>query len=260
MNVNKLIDFYNQGNSLKKTSIVFKISLPKLKKILKENKIYLRTQKEQLIIENIKRTKNINHYYFDNLNEINCYYLGFLYADGTVRKDRNEIKISLSSIDLNFLKEFKKNLNIENEIHIRQTAKGFEVCELTLSSLKIKQDIAKYGIVPNKTYIESSLSVIPTEFRLAFIKGYFDGDGSFSFNKNTRQCKITFTSYTKKMLEDIKNYFGNGNIYQDKRNKIYSLEISTLPSLNIMKNFYEINTPYLCRKKEKYLEALKLRK
>ena len=117
----------------------------------------------------------------------------------------------------------------------------------------------KYKIVPNKTYIGLSLEVIPDEFKLAFIKGFFDGDGSFSFNKNTKQCKLAFTSHTKKILEEIKKYFNNGYIYQDKRTKVFSLEFSTQPSLNIMKSFYDLDTAYLNRKKEKYLEYLNLR-
>lgn len=259
MNINDLIDFYMQGNSLNKTANIFNITPYKLKKIFQENNIVIRSQKEQLVIENIKRTKQINHNYFEELNNINCYYLGFLYADGTVRKNRNEIKICLSSIDYDFLQKFKEDLQIEKNVVIRNTSNGFEVCELSFSSLKIKMDISNYGIVPNKTYIENSLNKIPEEYKLAFIKGYFDGDGSFSFNKNTKQCKLVFTSHTKTILEDIKEYFGNGNIYKDSRNETYSLEFSTLPSLNIMKNFYELQTPCLSRKKDKYLEALKLR-
>ena len=41
---------------------------------------------------------------------------------------------------------------------------------------------------------------------------------------------------------------------------LYSLEFSTLPSLEILKNFYELNTPCLKRKYEKYQEILILRK
>ena len=259
MNINDLIDFYMQGNSLNKTSNTFNITPYKLKKIFQENNIVIRSQKEQLVIENIKRTKQINHNYFEKLNNINCYYLGFLYADGTVRKNRKEIKICLSSIDYDFLQKFKEDLQIEKNVVIRNTSNGFEVCELSFSSLKIKMDISNYGIVPNKTYIDNSLNKIPEEYKLAFIKGYFDGDGSFSFNKNTKQCKLVFTSHTKTILEDIKEYFGNGNIYKDSRNGTYSLEFSTLPSLAIMKKFYELQTPCLSRKKDKYLEALKLR-
>lgn len=256
----EIIDFYEAGNSRKKTCDKFKITDTKLKNILKDNNIKIRTHSEQLILENIKRTKGINHYYFDTLNNENTYYIGFFAADATVRKNRNEIKIGLSSIDKDFLEEIVCRMNMEKKVNLRTSSNGFECAELSFSSAKIKQDLSKYGVVPNKTYLGLSLNVIPNEYKLSFIKGFFDGDGSFSYNKNTKQCKISIVSHTKDILNDINNYFENkGNIYQDKRTQVYSLEFSTIPSLNIMKQFYELNTPCLKRKKNKYLECLELR-
>lgn len=256
----KIVDFYKDGNSRKKTCEKFNIKDKELKELLIKNNIHIRSKKEQLIIENIKRTKNINHFYFDILNNKNVYYLGFLGADGTIRKNRNEIKIALSSIDKDFLTEFKNELQSDKEIKIRQTNNGFEYAEFTFSSLNIKNTIMKYGVVPNKTYIGLSLDLIPNNFKLAFIKGFFDGDGCFTYNKNTKQCKLSFSSYKNEFLNDINIFFNNtGYIYQDKRTKVYTLEFSTIPSLNIMKSFYELETPCLIRKKKKYLECLELR-
>lgn len=263
MNINELqqaIDFYNEGNSIANTCRKFHSTPNTLKKLFKEKNIYIRNQKEQLILENIKRTKQIDHYFFNVLNEINTYYLGFFAADATIRKNRNEIKIGLSSVDKDFLIELKEHLKLDREIKTYITNNGFECCELIFSSLAIKQELAKYKIVPNKTYLGLNLNLIPEKLKLPFIKGFFDGDGSFSYNKNTKQCKVSFTSHTKEILEDINIYFENkGNIYQDKRNKLYSLEFSTIPSINIMDKFYKLDTPYLKRKKLKYLDYLKLR-
>lgn len=253
------IDFYNQGNSMTKTCKEFHTTPNTLKKLFLQQNIHIRNRTEQLIIENKRRAKKINHDYFSVLNNENSYYLGFLAADGTVRKDRNEIKIGLSAKDEYFLKDFQSKLNSEKEVHTYTNGKGFECSELIFTSFQIKQDIMKYGIVPNKTYIGISLKPIPEKFRLAFIKGFFDGDGSFSYNKNTKQAKVSFVSHTPEILEEIKLFFNSGNIYQDSRTLVYSLEFSTIPSLNIMKQFYELDTPFLKRKREKYLECLKLR-
>ena len=256
------IDFYSQGNSMAMTAKQFHSTPGTLKKLFRAKNIHIRSQHEQCILENIKRTKGINHQYFQKLTQENAYYLGFFAADATVRKNRNEIKIGLSSVDKDFLEGIRKNMNIEKTIHIYQTSKGFECAELSFSSLQIKLDLSKYGIVPNKTFKGINLNLIPDEFKLAFIKGFFDGDGSISFNKNTKQGKVTFTSYTKDILNEIQDYFNiKGNIYTDKRrSQLYSLEFSTLPSLNILKLFYNLNTPYLPRKKEKYDEWIKIRK
>lgn len=262
MNIEMLsqaIDFYNEGNSMAKTAREFHSSPNTLKKLFKEQGVKIRGQKEQLILENIKRTKQIDHYFFNTLNQINSYYLGFFAADATVRKDRNEIKIGLSSIDKDFLIELKEYLKSEKEVKIYITNNGFECCEFCFSSAQIKQDLAKYNIVPNKTYKGLMLSLIPDEFKLSFIKGFFDGDGSFVYNKETKQCKVSFVSHTRDILEDIKNYFNSGNIYQDKRTGVYSLEFSTHPSIEIMNKFYNISTPCLKRKHQKYLDYLELR-
>ena len=262
MDVIEILDFYKAGNSLSATSKHFNITVNDLKKKLTQNEIHIRSQKEQLVVENIKRTKGINHYYFDPLTQEAAYYLGFFAADCTVRKDRNEIKIGLSSVDKDFLEELRKNMSIEKKVHVYQTTNGFECAELSFSSLKIKQDLMKYGIVPNKTTVGIHLNLIPDEFKLAYIKGFFDGDGSFSYNKETKQAALKFTSYTKEILEEIVDFLGiHGNIYTDKRRtQLYSLEFSTIPSLQVLDKFYQLDTPCLPRKRDKYLACLELRK
>ena len=134
----EIIDFYLEGNSRKKTCNKFNITDTKLKNILKENNIHIRNHSEQLILENIKRTKGINHFYFDELNNKNVYYLGFFGADATVRKNRNEIKIALSSMDKDFLEQLRKDINIEKKVKIRNTTNGFQCAELSFSSANIK--------------------------------------------------------------------------------------------------------------------------
>lgn len=256
--IDKAIDFYNQGNSMNATCRKFKTTNGTLKKIFINKNVHIRNQKEQLILENKKRAKSLNHDYFSTLDDTKCYYLGFLAADGCIRKDRNEIKICLSSVDKNFLEEFKNNLNSEMEVKTYVTNNGFECCEFRFSSLQIKLDLAKYSIVPNKTEKGITMKNIPEEFKLAFIKGYFDGDGCLTVNNNTKQVKVSFTSHTVGILEEIKNYFNRSNIYK-KQNNNFSLEFSTLPSLDILQSFYNLKTPCLMRKYDKYLNALDIR-
>ncbi len=257
MNNQEIIKAYEDGASLASLSRKTGLSTYKIKKILQNNSIKIRTRFEQTVFTNMQRGKKINHNYFDVLNNEKAYYLGFLAADGCVRPNRNEIKIGLSSIDREWLEEFKLKLDSEREIEDYITNKGFAVSELKFSSLKIKTELAKYSIVPNKTYLGITMKAIPDKYKLAFIKGYFDGDGSFVFNKNTKQCSLKITSHTKEILEEISYFFRAGNIYS--HGKDFELDFSTNPTLKIMKLFYDLDTPCLKRKKEKYLKALKIR-
>lgn len=260
MSDHEIIEKYEAGKSLASLSRESGLSVYKIKKLLTENNIHIRTRFEQTVFTNMERGKKINHNYFDELSNEKAYYLGFLAADGCVRPNRNEIKIGLSSIDKTWLEEFRNKLNSEREIEDYITGKGFAVSELKFSSLKIKQKLAKYSIVPNKTYLGITMKNIPNEYKLAFLKGFFDGDGCFVFNKNTKQCSVKFTSYGYTFLEEINNFFNNkGHIHQKQNTENYSLEFSTLFALQIMNAFYSLNTPCLLRKKDKYDEALKYR-
>ena len=259
MSDHEMIEKYEAGASLASLSRTSGLSVYKIKKLLESYNVHIRTRFEQAVYTNMERGKKVNHNFFDVLDNEKAYYLGFLAADGCVRPQRNEIKIGLSSIDKNWLEEFRQKIGSEREIESYITNKGFAVSELKFSSLKIKTELAKYSIVPNKTYLGITMKNIPSDLRLAFIKGYFDGDGSFVFNKNTKQCALKIIAYGTKILEEIKAFFGKGNIYQKKGTNTYSLEFSTLDSLDIMKQFYELDTPCLQRKKDKYNEALEYR-
>ena len=135
--INDAIDFYVKGNSMSATARQFHSTPGTLKKIFLARGVHVRSQSEQCIIENMRRTKDVNHYFFDPLTQESAYYLGFFAADATVRKDRNAIKIGLSSSDIDFLNEMKKNMKIENNVKTYQTNNGFECAQLEFSSLKI---------------------------------------------------------------------------------------------------------------------------
>ena len=259
MNNQELIAFYEEGHSMAETGREFNISTSTVKSILKNNNVHIRNRGEQTAITNKKRAYKVNHNYFSDLNPENTYYLGFIAADGTVRDKKNAVKIGLASVDKPFLEEFKEKIGAERPLKDYQTSNGFFVTEFSFSSEQIKKDLAKYTICPRKTYKEISFKNIPDKFKIYFIKGFFDGDGSFIYNQNTGQCMIKITSFHRNVLDEINEYFENkGHVYPVDR-KGYSLEFSTLPSINIMNKFYSHESPCLQRKKDKFFNAMEMR-
>lgn len=251
MNNQEIINFYEQGNSMAACARKFSTYPEKIKKILLKNNIHVRNRSEQLVIENQRRGYKINHNYFDELDNTKVYWLGFLAADGTVRKNTNEIKIGLQKNDEQLLKDFKQCLQSEAPLHYYLANNKYEVVEFRFSSSNIKTKLAQYSIVPNKTYIGITMKNIPDKYKLSFIKGFFDGDGSYSCGK------VKFTSHTKEILEEIQQVISQKTYlyYSEKRN-VYSLEMSTIPSIDFLKTIYSIETPCLKRKYNKYLEAI----
>ena len=179
MDITVILDKYQAGMSLAKLSKELGISTYKLRKILVENNIHIRSKEEQnKYSPQNQRKYYINDDYFSNLTHDNCYLLGFLAADGSIQKD-GSIKIGLSSIDEDFLKMIQKSLESNYPIREYQTKDGFNISEFVFRSEKIKSQLQNYGIVNRKTYSFEFPKNLPEQYWIDFIRGYFDGDGHY---------------------------------------------------------------------------------
>ena len=257
----KIIEMYNEGNSLNELSRCFNYHPTTIKNNLIKANVKIITRAEQNAISNMKRTKKINHEYFSNINNVNkAWMLGFLAADGTIRKDRNEIKIGLSSIDREILEKIKEEMDMERNIHDSITGNGFNVSELCWSSKQQKEDLKKYGIVNNKTYLPMHLpNFEDKKLKLAFILGYFDGDGTISISKEY-YLRFRICSYRDEILKDfaqfLKKEYNIDYSLSQKERGLYELSISTKYAKIIFNELYSLNSLKLDRKYQKYLEYI----
>lgn len=140
------------------------------------------------------------NFFHDIVTEEQSYWLGFIAADGNIciqkeRKDNNGglsnmVSIELAVKDIDHLKMLNKHLkgNIpvttrnrgSHELKSGRTITGGETCMIRLYSNQMVQDLLQLNIVPNKTYDHRSLPVLSNEqLNIAFLRGYFDGNGSF---------------------------------------------------------------------------------
>lgn len=79
-----------------------------------------------------------------------AYILGLLASDGTIRKNINEIKLTLNEDDSEILERIKKELSFEGNVRHYEDSKGFKNATIAFTSAEIKKDLAKYNIIPQK--------------------------------------------------------------------------------------------------------------
>lgn len=264
MDIQEIIGLYNEGKSLNFIANKYNVHGTKIKRILIENNIKIRTRAEQNRLRNQERGKKVNHNYFDQIdtNE-KAWLLGFLAADGSISKDRNRIKIGLSSVDREILERIRRNIESERNIYDYTTNQGFQISELSWSSENHKKQLAKYGIVPKKTYKEMRLPTFDLDKQLSFILGYFDGDGCFK--NDGKYCRFEICSYRPEILEDFAKVLNNlcnttNKVYKSKnRQNLYTLTYSTKSAEKILSKLYEINSEntFLIRKYNSYINWLK---
>ena len=262
MDVQEIIKLYQEGKSLSFIANKYGTYGAKIKKILIDNDIQIRTRAEQNRITNQSRGKKVNHNYFDNIDTYQkAWLLGFLAADGSVASNRNSIKIDLSSTDREILEKIKEEIQSERNILDYESNQGFQISELTWSSENQKKKLAQYDIVPNKTYKGMHLPKFKTTaLQFAYMLGYYDGDGCFKNDNST--CRMEICSYDPNILKDFANcirttLFINKDVYKDpSRKNYYTLTYSTKDAIQILDFMYEImnknNGFYLQRKYNKY--------
>lgn len=268
---NKIIDLY-VNKKYGRTRIVKELRLPfgeeKVKNILKDNNIHIRNYQEARAIGNYAysdlRKFQINDSY--NFNSHNgAWMLGFYAADGylpVTKGAKNRVVLSLQLQDKNILEMIKIELNYNGEIYqYYNKTKHKDFCTLAFTSSAIRQQLENYGIVNNKTFIFNKIPNISDTYKLDFIRGYFDGDGSIYFAKPNR-VKMNFTSGNKYILLDIVDYlyhyydFSKQKIHVSNRSKhpSYSFCYGKQESFKLGHLFYDNDYLALPRKKQHFYE------
>lgn len=190
-------DYYN-GKNVEDLTEKYKINHVKIKEILTDNGFCVEEKKSR------RRIWNIDENYFDKIDTPNkAYVLGLLYADGYNSLATHTARIMLQERDKDILVKISAQLQYEKPLgfvkcsdHV--ASNGFiskDMYSLSISSPHICEELALHGVLPNKSLILEYPDWMPEKFNRHFIRGYFDGDGSFCRqSKRTSNYLITFTS------------------------------------------------------------------
>lgn len=197
--------------------------------------------------------------YNDNFFEVidtedKAYWLGFIMADGYTlhTKKQKRLRIALGEKDKDHLNKFL--FAIDSDIPINYDGNNPYV---DVNSTKMCDDLSKYGIVPNKSAKET-LPDLPEHLVHHFIRGLFDGDGSWVTRNHGKYTWFTFDQKAGlDMCVILKSYFESYGVTFPpsalvKCEGIYSLRCYKKEDvLKIRDIMYEDATIYLDRKYEK---------
>ena len=211
---------------------------------------------------NSGRTNLFNENIFDSIdNEEKAYWLGFLFGD--VYNNGRGIELCLMREDKYHLEKFLKfigaiNVRVEDRI-IKLNGKEFPASRITLTSQHLSDTLSNLGCVKKKSLIVRYPN-INSKFDGSFIGGYFDANGSISYNNKSLYMGIH--SGNIEMLKDIKNIIEVKNklIYKskifkkDESNYSFSYTFSGKENAKNLFNFCFNKIKYimLTRKKNKF--------
>jgi hypothetical protein len=211
-----------------------------------------------------------NEDFFETIDsEHKAYFLGFIYADGSLVNNsisyRYKLNLKLHKKDNHILEEFIKC--IDGDMNIWYNKKR-NMCEISLSGKKIVNDLMNKGVLPNKTFTVQ-YPVIDESLERHFLRGYFDGDGCIRVSTDKRDGNqrgdLRIVGGSVDMINKINqrmNYLFGTNInklYGPKNKEYKFIGWAGMSDIEkIYHGFYNESNLFLNRKKSIFDEVIRL--
>lgn len=263
--IDDIVNQYTNGVSMKRLAQQYQISEQRIRKILVTNNVKIRTTSE------LKRKYTFNEHYFDEIDtKDKAYWLGFIYADGFILKNRimkrgsDSLGITLGETEP--LEKFNESICSNRPIyHFIQNGycENSDKYRLVFKSDHMVSMLEKWGCVSRKTFDLTFPKFLSQELIPHFVRGYFDGDGSV-FYHNTKTKTNTYVNLgvticgTQSFLEDFADACGLDKhlVYKDFRKETDCWNIRLASNIRCLEMYHLMykDAKELClsRKRKKF--------
>jgi len=195
-----------------------------------------------------------------------AYVIGLLATDGNLSSDGRHM--DLTSKDREQIENFLCALALKNKVGKKVSGSGNMHFRVQFGDVIFYKFLLSIGLMPNKTKILGVLN-IPPKYFFDFLRGHFDGDGTFYSYWDPRwrssfMFYTVFISASKKHIEWVRRViFGflhiRGHISKSNHDSAYQLKYAKADSLKLLpKMYYSSEVLCLSRKRIKIEKALKL--
>ena len=260
---NELFKMFETGDYTgTKLSEIFNVTPNAVCSLLKRNGYKSKSPSE------LKRKYPIQEDFFDKIDtEEKAYILGLLYADGYNNTDRNSVSLGLKETDKEVLDKITALIQPTKPLQYinmssQRNKEGFENSKnqyrLVIANKHISERLIYLGCSKAKTHNLTSPTEeqVPSHLIRHFVRGYFDGDGSVSGDKQKQFCfvgTIDFLLPLQQILVKELNFSKTklDRRHKDRDNNIRSLRYCGVNQCITFRDWlYKDATIYLERKKK----------
>jgi hypothetical protein len=191
----------------------------------------------------------VNESYFSEIDSTEkAYWLGMMYADGSVyEKDGELSQVFLGLKDREHVVLFRDTLDAGYRVRRRDDGGN----ELTITSREMANDLSKLGCGNEKTFSATLPELDHDEFRAAFVRGLYDGDGSLNDYNTFRICGANGERLSK-VLEWIPSSGYVGKTSSGRGNPLFNINVRQKHNVEMLWSWLypeaEETTPALERK------------
>lgn len=212
----------------------------------------------------------INENFFENWSPESAWALGVLFTDGHYGKANASgiRRIYIAQKDTELLEKIKNLMGSKHKIiKNKQPDRVNTIHYFTFTNKKIFDPLIKLGLVPKKSLIVKFPDV-PEEYIRHFLRGCWDGDGSFYYeNNNPKRIRGDYISgsldFINIFVQELKQLSGISNISilrKHHKPNCYYIKLSPNQTVKLFPVLYEgvPETMYLSRKYAKIKQSYEL--
>ena len=263
--IKDIVNEYKNGLGLKPLAVKYSISTNVVRKALSyHGAVVAKTSSK-------KKIKVFNESVFDKIDtEEKAYWLGFLYADGSMNRKRYTLEVSLAEKDRDHLIKLCDFLGLDRKYikakKVKLGDKIFEANRLEVFSKRNFENLERLGCPPRKslTLLFPDSSKVPAHLLVHFMRGYFDGDGTISYTPGKARSQAKFLLLgTKEFLIEYENVLHKRSKVNfsrtTPRQKTNAFQIThggNLQAEKLYRFLYSKATIYLQRKHDKFIAVL----
>lgn len=258
------IEMYKSGKAVKPICKELQMDGATLLRFLDE--LGLRRTRSEAI-RGCKSIAKINDNALDILSPEALYWIGFLYADGHIPKDRPRISLTLSEIDKDHLVKFGnffgENLPLTHTVKKGLGSHGYinnDAFRVQFSSRSIYNTLVSLGFTSRKTWDITPHDLLKSS--RDFWRGVIDGDGYLGYKKYkglNRYATLSLCGHEQTTNAFLVFLRENGiepkakSLKASNRDYLWTVTISTNIARDAATLLYQGASVYLDRKYEKYL-------
>lgn len=188
-----------------------------------------------------------------------AYAIGLITTDGCLSGDGRHI--DFTSKDTALIKTFLKCLSLKNKIGKKISGySGRKQNRIQFGDVIFYRFLLGIGLTPAKSKTMASLD-IPQKYFFDFLRGHFDGDGTFysyydSRWKSSFMFYTVFISASKQHIDWLRKKLNlllriNGHLTHDPKKGAYQLKYAKFESMEILRKMY-YNLDVVCLKRKRY--------
>lgn len=187
------------------------------------------------------------------------YWTGFIAADGcvsTITENFKKLTIVIHRQDVDLLEKLQEFLKTEKPIYYY---KNVDHCSLTVNSVKIVNDLAKFNIVDRKTKIITVPQFVKDSPHVRhYWRGLVDGDGTLGVGSYAPFLGVVGTEDIchsfREFCASIDGFMSIMKVIKKEREELYSCTVLSRHTLVALNEIYRDCDTFMERKMNKYHE------